>query len=95
MDDVALAHLSELAELRPYDGAVPDIAECVKGAVGAAGEGGIKVLLDRVSCNLAIHTLLSVRSHPHSPLGRSWSRENLMTAADSSLFAGGGRRGDH
>ena len=78
MDDAALAHLSELAELRPYDGAVPDIAECVKGAVGAAGEGGIKVLLDRVSCNLAIHTLLSVRSHP-CPLPPSTDRSQERT----------------
>lgn len=57
LDDAVLSHLSGLAELNPYTGAVPEIAQLLT-TMGAEDEP-ITVLLDKVSCNLAVHTLLT------------------------------------
>jgi Xaa-Pro aminopeptidase len=64
MDDAAFTHLTALAELRPYDGAVPDLAgllgeKAAQGGDANDEEACVRVLLDKISCNLAIHTLLS------------------------------------
>ena len=64
MDDAAFEHLTALAELKPYDGAVPDIATHLKSTVPEVvglnvDPDGVSILLDKISCNLAIHTLLT------------------------------------